>query len=389
MSVPIGQTIAVLKHVWKNRLAGNQRYPLVLMLEPLLKCNLACAGCGKIQHPAGILRRQLTVDQCLQAAEQCGAPVVSIPGGEPLLHSRIGDIVEGLVAMKRFVYLCTNAIKLVESLHSFSPSKYLAFSVHLDGPRQLHDASVCRAGVFETAIAAIRAARSAGFRVTTNTTVFSHTRTEQLVELFDPLSELGVEGMMISPGFAYEKAPDQAHFLAENQAASFFDDLLSRPQTKRWRFNHSPLYLQFLRGRWKMDCTPWGSPTYNVFGWQRPCYLIGEGYAASFGELMDTTNWPNYGHASGNSKCTQCMTHCGFEPTAVDHTLATAGGFLATLKSMLPGFGLPKTVALNQAGVDQNRRAKNAIPDSLTVAASTDKRALVQISSNPRDKQVA
>ncbi len=368
MSVPFRQTLAVLSHVWKNRIAGNNRYPLVLMLEPLLKCNLACAGCGKIQHPAEILRRQLTVDQCLQAAEQCGAPVVSIPGGEPLLHTQIGQIVAGLVAMKRFVYLCTNAIKLTESLEKFAPSAYLAFSVHLDGPRQLHDQAVCREGVYDQAISAIRAARQAGFRVTTNTTVFSHTTVADLAELFDVLMDLGVEGMMISPGFAYEKAPDQTHFLGERQATNVFDQLFSHPHARRWKFNQSPLFLQFLRGRWSMDCTPWGSPTYNVFGWQRPCYLISEGYADSFGDLMASTNWANYGHASGNAKCVQCMTHCGFEPTAVAHTLTTTRGFAATLRAILFRSSLPAIVTDTRS---IGQRWSPVIEDEPTRASST------------------
>jgi hopanoid biosynthesis associated radical SAM protein HpnH len=308
------------------------------MLEPLLRCNLACAGCGKIQHPPEVLKRHLTVDQCLDAAEQCGAPIVSIPGGEPLLHPDIDHIVAGLVRMKRFIYLCTNAIKLEESLYKFKPSPYLAFSVHVDGPRELHDRAVCRSGIFDKAISAIRAARAAGFRVTTNTTIFSHTRAADLTELFDTLAALGVEGMMVSPGFAYEKAPDQQHFMNDGQTTHLLDDVMQHPHARRWRFNQSPLYLQFLRGRWTMDCTPWGSPTYNLFGWQRPCYLIDEGYVDSFGELMATTQWQDYGHRSGNPKCAQCMTHCGFEPTAVAQTLSTWRGLTATVQAMLaPG----------------------------------------------------
>ena len=334
MTVPVRQTIAVLSHVWKNRLAGNERYPLVLMLEPLLRCNLACAGCGKIQHPPEVLKRHLSVDQCLDAAEQCGAPIVSIPGGEPLLHPDIDGIVAGLVRLKRFVYLCTNAIKLEDSLSKFQPSAHLAFSVHVDGPRELHDRAVCRAGIFDKAISAIRAARARGFRVTTNTTIFSHTRAADLTELFDTLSDLGVEGMMVSPGFAYEKAPDQQHFMNDRQATNLLDEVMQHSHAKRWRFNQSPLYLQFLRGRWSMDCTPWGSPTYNLFGWQRPCYLIDEGYVASYGELMSTTDWAAYGHQSGNEKCGQCMTHCGFEPTAVAQTLSSWRGLSATIQAM-------------------------------------------------------
>lgn len=345
MSVPLRQTIAVLRHVWRQRWRGVERYPLVLMLEPLMRCNLACAGCGKIQHPPEVLRRQLTVQQCLEAARQCDAPVVSLPGGEPLLHPDIDRIVAGLVAQRRFVYLCTNAVKLKESLPKFKPSARLAFSVHLDGPKSLHDASVCRAGVYDQAIEGIQAARKAGFRVTTNTTIFSHTPIEQLAELFDTCMRLGVEAMMLSPGFAYPKAPDQEHFLQTETATDRLDRLLQLPQARRWRFNQSPLYLQFLRGRWEMDCSPWGSPTYNIFGWQRPCYLLDEGYSESYQELLEQTDWTAYGHRSGNPKCGQCMLHCGFEPTAVSQTLTSVPGLLATLGAMLRPAGLAKLPA--------------------------------------------
>ncbi len=349
MSVPLRQTMAVLRHVWRQRWRKVERYPLVLMLEPLMRCNLACAGCGKIQHPAEVLRRQLTVEQCLEAARQCDAPVVSLPGGEPLLHPHIDRIVAGLVAQRRFVYLCTNAVKLKESLPKFKPSARLAFSVHLDGPQALHDASVCRAGVYDQAIEGIRAARKAGFRVTTNTTIFSHTPIEQLAELFDTCMSLGVEAMMLSPGFAYPKAPDQEHFLRAETATDRLDRLLQLPQARRWRFNQSPLYLQFLRGRWEMDCTPWGSPTYNIFGWQRPCYLLDEGYAESYQELLEQTDWKSYGHRSGNAKCSQCMLHCGFEPTAVSQTLTSVPGLMATIRAMLRPAGLPKLPAAPSA----------------------------------------
>ncbi len=269
MPVPLSQMWTVATYVLGKKLRGQKRYPLVLMLEPLFRCNLACFGCGKIQHPANILRRNLTPEQCWRAADECGAPIVSIPGGEPLLHPQIGEIVAGLVARKKYVYLCTNAIKLEESLHQFRPSKYFSFSVHLDGPREVHDHAVCREGVYDVAIQAIRAALAAGFRVTTNTTLYDDANPERLRAFFDTLMDLGVEGMMLSPGYSYAKAPDQDHFLKREQTESLFRRVLGNAN-RRWRFNQSPLFLEFLKGNWKLECTPWGSPAYNLFGWQKP-----------------------------------------------------------------------------------------------------------------------
>jgi hopanoid biosynthesis associated radical SAM protein HpnH len=320
---------AVAGYVLRERWRGVRRYPLVLMLEPLLRCNLACAGCGKIQHSAEVLRRQLSVEQCLRADGDCGAPVVSIAGGEPLLHPQIEEIVGGLVERRRYIYLCTNALTLEESLARFRPSKHLAFSVHMDGPREEHDRAVCREGVYETAVEAIRAARRAGFRVTTNTTLFAGADVPRMRSHFDTMMELGVEGMMISPGYSYEKAPDQEHFLQRRQTEHLFQKLLTKPG-RRWRFNQTPLFLEFLRGRWDLECTPWGNPTFNVFGWQKPCYLIDEGYCESFDELMSSTAWENYGRASGNVKCRDCMVHCGFEPSAVAATFGSWRGFVKT-----------------------------------------------------------
>lgn len=266
MAVPISQMLAVSRYVMTQRLKRRRRYPLVLMLEPLLKCNLACPGCGKIQHPAEILRRQLSPEQCFAAADECTAPIVSIPGGEPLLHPQIDTIVAGLVARKKYVYLCTNALRLEESLPRFTATKYLSFSVHLDGPRDLHDQAVDRQGTYDIAVQAIRAALKAGFRVTTNTTVFAGTKPAELRPMFDELAALGVEGFMVSPGYAYEKAPDQEHFLHREQTTALFRELLASAP-RRWRFNQSPLFLRFLQGKHDLECTPWGNPTYNVFGW--------------------------------------------------------------------------------------------------------------------------
>lgn len=321
MPIPLHQQIAVACYVLRQRLAGRKRYPLVLMLEPLFQCNLACAGCGKIAHPDAVLRRRLSVQECLDAVDECGAPVVSIPGGEPLLHREIGAIVAGIVARRRYVYLCTNALLLQRKLDLFTPSRYLSFSVHLDGLREQHDRSVCRDGVFDRAVAAIRAARARGFRVGVNATLFADSRPEDVAAYLDWLSGLGVEGVTIAPGYAYEKAPDQDHFLSRSRTQALFRAALRLGRGKRWPLNHSALYLDFLAGNQPYECSPWGTPTRNVFGWQRPCYLLGEGYAASFRELMEDTGWSRYG-TGRHEKCANCMAHCGYEPTAVADALA-------------------------------------------------------------------
>jgi len=314
VGVPISQVVKLASYVLAQKLRGRQRFPLVLMLEPLFRCNLACAGCGKTQHPPDILRRQLTPEQCLRAVDQCGAPVVSVPGGEPLLHPQIDAIVAGIVARRKYVYLCTNALTLRESLGHFQPSKYLTFSVHIDGSRADHDRLVRRAGVFDTAINAIAAAVTGGFRVTTNTTLFEGANPRAVRHLLDCLMDLGVEGMTISPGYSYSNAPDQDHFLGKAATRKLFHTILSNRRT-RWRFNQSALFLEFLMGLRDYACTPWGMPTYNLFGWQKPCYLLGEGYTATFKELMETTNWDSYGTGK-YEKCADCMAHCGYEPTA-------------------------------------------------------------------------
>jgi len=299
------------------------------MLEPLFRCNLACAGCGKIQYPAQILKKHLTVKRCLAAVEECGAPMVSIPGGEPLMYPEIDRLVAELVARKKYVYLCTNAILLKEKLDLFRPSKYLSFSIHMDGLREDHDEAVCRDGVYDEAVEAIRAAVARGFRVTTNSTIFDGASPLRMRAFFDEMMGLGVEGMMISPGYSYSKAPDQEHFLRRAKTAQLFRDMLSEPK-RAWRFNQSPLFLRFLMGKHDFECTPWGNPTFNIFGWQRPCYLLQDGYAETFKELMETTPWEQYGRKSGNERCQDCMVHCGFEATAVHHTFSSLRGLAET-----------------------------------------------------------
>ena len=336
MSVPVSQMYTVASYVIKQKLSGRKRYPLVLMLEPLFRCNLACAGCGKIQYPAQILKKHLTVEQCLKAVDECGAPIVSIPGGEPLMYPDIDKLVTELVKRKKYVYLCSNAVLLEEKLHLFTPSKYLTFSVHMDGLREDHDEAVCRDGVFDEAVGGIKAALARGFRVTTNTTLFDGASPLRMRRFFDEMMNLGVEGMMLSPGYNYSKAPDQEHFLRQTRTNQLFSEILSKPE-RQWKFNQSPLFLRFLMGKQDFECTPWGNPTFNMFGWQRPCYLLQEGYATSFQELMDTTPWENYGKKSGNEKCRDCMVHCGYEATAVDYTFSSVKGFAETVAVTLTG----------------------------------------------------
>ena len=318
MAIQLQQALTVGKYLVTQRLMGRKRFPLVLMLEPLFRCNLACSGCGKIQHPAEILKQNLSPEECFAAVEECGAPVVSIPGGEPLLHPQIDEIVRGLVDRKKFVYLCTNGLLLEKSLDKFEPSPYLTFSVHLDGLREQHDKCVDRQGVFDKAVAAIQAAKQKGFRVTTNTTVFKGADPKQMQEFFDFLESLNLDGMMISPGYSYEWAPEQDSFLKREQTKALFREILSpwKSGHKNWNFNHNPLFLEFLIGEKDFECTPWGSPSYSVLGWQKPCYLLNEGYYSSYQELLDKTDWSKYGKASGNPKCADCMVHCGYEPTA-------------------------------------------------------------------------
>jgi len=334
MAVPVSQMWTTASYVISQRLKGRKQYPFVLMLEPLLRCNLACAGCGKIQYPAHVLKKQLSPEECFRAVDECGAPMVSIPGGEPLMHPQIAEIVKGLVARKKYIYLCTNALLLKEKLHEFTPSKYLTFSVHMDGEREHHDFSVCREGTYEKAVEAIQLALQKGFRVTTNTTLFDGADPKSVRQFFDDMMELGVEGMMLSPGYTYDKAPDQEHFLSKKKTRDLFRQILSNRHDK-WRFNLSPLFMEMLMGKREYKCTPWGMPTYNIFGWQKPCYLLQDGYADTFEELLRETNWDQYGTESGNPKCANCMVHSGYEASAVNDTFGSVGGFLATVRATL------------------------------------------------------
>jgi len=338
LSIPLIQTYRVARYLAGRKLRGDKRYPLVLMLEPLFQCNLACAGCGKIDYPKEILQKRMSVADALRAVDECGAPVVSIPGGEPLIHREMPQIVAAIVARKKFVYLCTNAILLSKHIDEYRPSRYLTFSIHLDGNRKHHDESVCQEGVFDKAVAAIHLARSKGFRVTVNCTLFNGADPDEVAEFFDTAMELGIEGITVSPGYSYQHAPRQDVFLGRSASKRLFREIFKRRRGRasrtRWSFNHSGLFLDFLAGNQTYQCTPWSNPTYNIFGWQRPCYLLSdEGYAPSYRSLLEDTHWDQYG-VGRNPRCDNCMAHCGFEGTAVDDAFAHP---IKALKAALRG----------------------------------------------------
>ena len=394
MAVSLRQKVKVGAYVLRQRFAGRKRYPLVLMLEPLFRCNLSCFGCGKIDYPDAILNKRLSVQECLDAVDECGAPMVAIPGGEPLIHKEIGEIVKGIVARKKFVSLCTNALLLEKKLHLFEPSPYLFFSVHLDGIKEHHDKSVCMEGGFEKAVSAIRAAKAKGFTVNINCTIFDGHPAEDIAKFLDLTTELGV-GVSISPGYAYERAPDQEHFLNRRKTKELFRKVFALGKAsnkgKNWNLTHSGMFLDFLAGNQEFHCTPWGMPTRNIFGWQKPCYLLGEGYAKTFTELMETTDWDAYG-TGRYEKCANCMAHCGYEATAAEammrHPLEAFGIALRGVRTegpMAPEIDLSKQrpaqyvfdsqvqLRLSELHANEAREqaAKEAAQESANAAART------------------
>ena len=317
MGIPLNQALSIGSYVLRQHLKGRKRYPLVLMLEPLFRCNLACAGCGKIDYPDKILNQRLSIADCMQAIDECGAPVVVLAGGEPLLHKELPQIVTGALAKGKFVTVCTNALLMDKKLRQYRPHRRFNWSVHLDGDREMHDRSVCQQGVYDKAVVAIKNAKAKGFRVNINCTLFNDAEPNRVARFFDDVKALGVDGITVSPGYAYERAPDQQHFLNRTRTKQLFRDIFRHaPKTAAWPFFQSPLFLDFLAGNQSYPCTPWGNPTRTVFGWQRPCYLLGEGYAQTFKELMEETAWERYG-TGAYEKCADCMVHSGFEATAV------------------------------------------------------------------------
>jgi hopanoid biosynthesis associated radical SAM protein HpnH len=331
MTMPLRQSLRIAVYLMRQKIARKDKFPLLVELEPLFACNLKCAGCGKIQQPHDVLKQRMPVAQALAAIEECGAPMVSIAGGEPLMHPQIDVLVSELIKRKKYVFLCTNALLIPKKIDKFTPSRYFAWAVHIDGLRERHDQSVCKEGVFDEAVAAIRECQRRGFRVTTNTTFFNTDTPQTVIDVLDYLNDdLSVDQMMISPAYAYEKAPDQEHFLGVGETRELFRKAFANGNRSRWRLNHSPLFLDFLEGRTDFACTAWGIPSYSLLGWQRPCYLMSDGYAASYRELIETTDWDAYGRGK-DPRCANCMAHCGYEPSAV---LATMGSLRESLRAM-------------------------------------------------------
>ena len=330
MTMPLRQSVRIGAYLMRQKLARKDKFPLLVELEPLFACNLKCAGCGKIQQPHELLKQRMPVEQALAAIEECGAPMVSIAGGEPLMHKQIDEIVRQLLDRNKIVFLCTNAVLLPKHIDKFAPHRNFAWMVHIDGMRDRHDESVRKIGVFDQAVAAIRAAKARGFKVMTNTTFFDTDTPADVIELLDYLNDdLGVDNMQISPGYAYERAPDQEHWLGTEQTRALFQKAFGEGRRKKWRLNHSPLFLDFLEGKRDFECTPWGIPSYSLLGWQRPCYLLDDGYTQTYKELIETTDWNAYGRGK-DPRCSNCMAHCGYEPTAV---LATMGSLRETIRA--------------------------------------------------------
>jgi len=366
MAIPLIQQYRVGKYLLTQKLRGQHKYPLVLMLEPLFQCNLACAGCGKIDYPEDILRKRISVADAMAAVDECDAPIVSIPGGEPLIHKDMPAIVAGIIERKKFVYLCTNALLLKRKIDLYQPSPYLTFSIHLDGDREQHDASVCQAGVFDKAVAAIRQALGRGFRVTINCTLFANEDPTEVADFFDFVTGLGIEGITVSPGYEYQHAPRQDVFLGRRQTKRLFRKIFAIGQRRRsrWLFNHSSLYLDFLAGNRTYECTPWSNPTYNVFGWQKPCYLlIDEGYADTYAKLIADTEWHRYGTGK-NPKCNNCMAHCGYEGTAVNETVTRP---LTALKAFLWGPRVKGPMAPELPAVETSPGGPGAEADGISI----------------------
>jgi hopanoid biosynthesis associated radical SAM protein HpnH len=332
--MPVRQSVKLGTYLLKQKMLRREKFPLLVELEPLFACNLKCAGCGKIQQPAHLLKQRMPVEQAVGAIEESGAPMVSIAGGEPLMHPQIDEIVRQLLDRGKIVFLCTNAVLMPKHLHKFKPHRNFSWMVHIDGLRDRHDASVCKDGVFDQAVAAIRQAQAAGFRVNTNTTFFDTDSPQDVIDVLDYLNdELGIDDMQISPGFAYEKAPDQEHWLGVEETRELFKKAFADGRRKRWRLNHSPVFLDFLEGKRELSCTAWGIPSYSLLGWQRPCYLMADGYAKTYHELVEETDWDSYGRGK-DPRCANCMAHCGYEPTAV---LATMGSLRESLRAVVGG----------------------------------------------------
>jgi hopanoid biosynthesis associated radical SAM protein HpnH len=379
VGIPLLQTARIGAYIMKQQIAGRKRYPLVMMLEPLFRCNLACAGCGKIDYPDEILNQRLTYEECMEAIDECGAPAVSIAGGEPLLHKDLPRIVEGYIAKKKFVILCTNALLLIKKIDQYKPSPYFTWSIHLDGDQAMHDKSVCQDGVYEKAVEAIKLAKAKGFRTQINCTLFNDAEPERVAQFFDEMMAIGLDGITVSPGYAYERAPDQEHFLNREKTKTLFRGILEKGNGgKKWAFTQSDLFLNFLAGNETFECSPWSMPARTVFGWQKPCYLLGEGYTKTFKELMDDTKWDDYG-VGNYEKCADCMVHCGFEGTAVTETVKNP---LKSFAVSMFGVNTKKPFAPE---IDLTRQR----PADFVFSTHVEKKLAEIQASNPRAKKTA
>jgi hopanoid biosynthesis associated radical SAM protein HpnH len=332
--MPLRQSVRLGRYLMAQKLKRKDKFALLVELEPLFACNLKCGGCGKIAQPHELLKQRMPVEQAVNAIEESGAPMVSIAGGEPLMHPQIDEIVRQLLQRKKIVFLCTNALLLPKHLHKFKPHRNFAWMVHIDGLKERHDASVNKDGGFEGAVEAIRLAQRAGFRVLTNTTFFSNDTPQDVIGVLDYLNNVvQVDNMQISPAYAYERAPDQEHWLGVEETRRLFREAFAGGRRKKWRLNHSPVFLDFLEGKRELACTAWGIPSYSLLGWQRPCYLLDDGYAQTYHELIETTDWNAFGRGK-DPRCANCMAHCGYEPTAV---IATMGSLRETLRAAIGG----------------------------------------------------
>lgn len=326
MRFPIAQTIRVAKHISTEKRAKTERFPLVLMLEPLHACNLTCEGCGRIREYKDVMNRMLTLDECLNAVNDCRAPVVSICGGEPLIYPQIKELVEKTVEKKRVTYLCTNGTLLDKKLSLFRPNKYFNLNIHIDGMEKTHDMIVEKPGTFKKIIENIKLAKKAGFTVCTNTTVYKETEVSEIRELFELLTTLKVDGFLISPGFDYKEVEDQSVFLKRAEIQRKFREIMSF--SKKYKLWSTPLFLEFCAGLREYKCTPWGNVTYNVKGWKAPCYLITDKHYTDYKDFISSVDWNHFVQGKDN-RCRNCMCHCGFEATAA---LEVSGSLKDTLK---------------------------------------------------------
>jgi len=316
------KTIDLANYIARKKMAGEKYFPIVLMLEPLHACNLTCTGCGRIREYESTMREQVTVEQCLRAVDECGAPIVSICGGEPLIYREIGKLVEELLARRKYIYLCTNGVFMGKRLNEFKPDRRFFFNVHLDGMRRSHDLAVEREGVFDAAIDGIRAAKAAGFQVTSNTTVYLETDMNEVEALYEYLETLGVDGHTLSPGYSYSAVQTKEIFLDRPMIREKFKRI--KDLAKRFPLSDTPIYMEFLAGERELMCTAWGMPTYNIKGWKAPCYLITDVHYATFKELMEKTDWNSYGFGR-DARCENCMVHSGYEACAATGANAQFG----------------------------------------------------------------